>query len=100
VPIDFGVIETDGDRVVGFREKPALDYTVSMGVYGLSRATLASFAPGAPLGFDGLVLHLLEAGARVDAFTFDGYWLDIGRPEDYDEASADFPQLRDRLLGP
>lgn len=99
VPVDFGVLETDGDRVVAFREKPTLDYTVSMGVYAITRSTLAGFAPGEPLGFDGLVLHLLEAGARIDAYLFDGYWLDIGRPEDYDQATADYPRLRHRLLG-
>ena len=99
VPIDFGVLETDGDRVVAFREKPALDYTVSMGVYGITRSTLAGFVAGQPLGFDDLVLHLLETGARIDAYPFDGYWLDIGRPEDYDQASADVPRLQQVLLG-
>jgi NDP-mannose synthase len=99
VPIEFGVLETDGDRVVAFREKPSLDYTVSMGVYGMSRSTLAGFEAGRPLGFDDLVLHLLEAGARIDAYPFDGYWLDIGRPEDYEQAVADYPGLRQALLG-
>ena len=99
VPIDFGVLETDDDRVVAFREKPTLDYTVSMGVYGVARSTLDDFIAGEPLGFDELVLHLLERGARIDAYPFDGYWLDIGRPEDYDQANADYPRLRHVLLG-
>jgi len=99
VPIDFGVLETDGNRVVAFREKPTLDYVVSMGIYAISRATLAGFTPGQPLGFDDLVLHLLETGDRIDAYLCDGYWLDIGRPEDYDQATADYPRLRQTLLG-
>jgi mannose-1-phosphate guanylyltransferase len=99
VPIDFGVLETDDGRVVAFREKPTLDYTVSMGVNGISRSILEGLSPGSPLGFDDLVLHLLETGARIDAYPFDGYWLDIGRPEDYDQANADFPRLRQVLLG-
>ncbi len=99
VPIDFGVLETDADRVVAFREKPTLDYTVSMGVYAVSRSTFAAFRPGQPLGFDDLVLHLLAQAARIDAYPFEGYWLDIGRPDDYDQANADFPRLRQALLG-
>jgi mannose-1-phosphate guanylyltransferase len=99
VPIDFGVLETDADRVVAFREKPTLDYTVSMGVYAVSRSTFAAFTPGQPLGFDDLVLHLLAEGARIEAFPFEGYWLDIGRPDDYDQANADYPRLRQALLG-
>lgn len=99
VPIDFGVLELDGERVVGFDEKPTLHYVVSMGVYALSRDTLSPFTPGAPLGFDDLVLHLLRTGAPVRAHASDGYWLDIGRPEDYDQANADFLLMRKTLLG-
>jgi NDP-mannose synthase len=98
VQVDFGVLETDSDRVVGFTEKPTLEYTVSMGVYALSRATLERYTPGHPIGFDGLMRDLLADGERPAAFPFDGYWLDIGRPEDYERANADWPMLRPRLL--
>jgi len=98
VDIDFGVLDVEAGRVVGFHEKPTLDYAVSMGVYGLSRSTLESYTAGEPLGFDELVQHLLAAGAVVASFPFDGYWLDIGRPEDYDQANADFPAIRSTLL--
>ena len=98
VLIDFGVLEVAAERVVGFAEKPVLDYRVSMGVYGLSRATLAAYPVGEPLGFDRLVLDLLASGRQPASFQFEGYWLDIGRPEDYDRANEEFPRLRDRLL--
>jgi len=98
VAIAFGVLDLDSGRVAGFHEKPTLDYSVSMGVYGLSRSTLADYAAGTPLGFDELVHHLIAAGARIASFPFGGYWLDIGRPEDYDKANADFPRIRSTLL--
>jgi NDP-sugar pyrophosphorylase family protein len=98
VHVDFGVLETDGERVIGFSEKPLLEYTVSMGVYALSRTTLDRYPPGRPIGFDGLMRDLLAAGEQPAAFPFDGYWLDIGRPEDYERANADWPTLRARLL--
>jgi NDP-sugar pyrophosphorylase family protein len=98
VDVDFGVLEVDGVDVIGFREKPTLDYAVSMGVYGLSRATLATYPAGEPFGFDDLVLDLLRRGLRPRSYRFDGYWLDIGRPQDYDQANADFDQVRARLL--
>lgn len=62
VRIDFGVLTTDASKVVGFTEKPSLDYRVSMGVYGLTRATLDGYTAGLPLGFDELVLDLLGSG--------------------------------------
>lgn len=98
VNVDFGVLEEEGDRVVGFKEKPRLEYSVSMGVYGLSRSTLAAYPAGESLGFDQLVLDLLEAGTNPASYAFPGYWLDIGRPEDYDQANLEFSRMRDRLL--
>lgn len=98
VQIDFGVLSTDDGRVVAFTEKPSMDYRVSMGVYGVSRGTLRRYTPGLPLGFDEVVLDLLAAGEAPRAFDFDGYWLDIGRPDDYDRANAEFSSRRGLLL--
>ncbi|MEU9980606.1 nucleotidyltransferase family protein [Streptomyces sp. NPDC050856] len=98
VDIDFGVLTTDASRVVAFTEKPTLDYRVSMGVYGLSRSTLDGYTPGLPLGFDELVLDLLAAERPPHAYDFDGYWLDIGRPDDYDRANAEFTVRKSLLL--
>jgi len=98
VDVDFGVLEVSGNEVVGFREKPTLDYSVSMGVYGLSRATLTAYPPGRPLGFDELVLDLLASGRRPRSYPFGGFWLDVGRPEDYERANRDFGDLRSTLL--
>lgn len=98
VNVDFGVLDVEGVRVKGFHEKPILSYSVSMGVYAVSRQTLAGYPGGQPLGFDQLVLDLLAAGRPPASYAFDGYWLDIGRPEDYDQANQEFAALRSRLL--
>ncbi|MCP9963377.1 sugar phosphate nucleotidyltransferase [Streptomyces somaliensis] len=98
VRIDFGVLTTQASRVVAFTEKPSIDYRVSMGVYGVSRAALDGYTPGMPLGFDELVLDLLAAEHPPHAYEFEGYWLDIGRPDDYDRANAEFTSRRSLLL--
>ncbi|MGA4838990.1 nucleotidyltransferase family protein [Streptomyces sp. G45] len=98
VHIDFGVLTTEDRRVVAFTEKPSVDYRVSMGVYGVSRATLAPYTAGLPLGFDELVIDLLKSHNPPHAYEFDGYWLDIGRPDDYDRANAEFTSHRALLL--
>lgn len=103
VKIDFGVLDVHDETVptspvVGFREKPTHHYKVSMGVYGMSRETLRDYQPGMPFGFDDLVLDLLEKRTPPASRHFDGYWLDIGRPDDYDRANAEFDELRTILL--
>lgn len=98
VHVDYGALEVDGDRITAFQEKPVLPFRVSMGVYALSRRTLVGYPAGQHLGFDDLMRDLLAAGSRPASFPHDGYWLDIGRPEDYERANLEFEERRDALL--
>ncbi len=98
VKIDFGTLEAVAGQIVKFTEKPTLSYNVSMGIYGMSRKTLARYPKNVPFGFDDLVLDLLARGQQPNVYEFDGYWLDIGRPEDYDEANRTFEKVRPLLL--
>jgi len=98
VKIDFGVLSVEADRLVGFTEKPTYNYRVSMGVYGMSRSTLDPYPAGLPFGFDQLVLDLLDREEFPASYEFDGFWLDIGRPDDYDEANRTFADLEKILL--
>lgn len=90
VNIDFGVLRYDNSRCIrAFEEKPTLPYDVSMGVYILNRRCLDFVPAGCAFGFDQLVLALLEAGEPIRAFPHDGKWLDLGRPEDYEQANRE-----------
>ncbi|QFZ18352.1 nucleotidyltransferase family protein [Saccharothrix syringae] len=98
VRIDFGTLEAVDGRIVEFVEKPVLSYGASMGVYAMARKTLAPYPRNVPFGLDELVLDLLARGEEPAAYEFDGYWLDIGRPDDYDEANRCFDRFRSTLL--
>jgi NDP-sugar pyrophosphorylase family protein len=98
--VDFGVVETDErGRVVDYVEKPSHEYLVSMGVYAFSPGVLAHIAPGEYLDFPDLVLRLLSAGAFVRSVPFGGYWLDIGRHDDFARAQEEFAKRRTEFLG-
>jgi NDP-sugar pyrophosphorylase family protein len=98
--VDFGVLEPSPDgHLSGFREKPRLTYEVSMGVYMCSRAVLERIPAGRSYGFDHLMLELIRAGKPARLVRHGGYWLDIGRPDDYAQAIDDFERLRPGLLG-
>ncbi|HEX9321846.1 MAG TPA: sugar phosphate nucleotidyltransferase [Xanthobacteraceae bacterium] len=94
--LDFGVLGVEGERLVSFREKPTLTQTVSMGIYGVSRRALDFIPDRGPFGFDDLMHKMLAAGQRIDIHHHAGYWLDIGRPEDYEQASQEFAGKFDR----
>ncbi len=98
--IDFGVLKYNGDRnrITGFVEKPIEHFSVSMGVYAFSRRIMDFVPEGVPFGFDHLMLKLIAEHQDVRAHPFDGYWLDIGRPDDYDRANTEFREIIGRLL--
>lgn len=85
--VDFGVLDIGNDKMLtGFREKPVYKYSVSMGVYVLSRKVLDVIPDDTAYGFDELMLELIKRETPASVRVFDGYWLDIGRPEDYEIA--------------
>ena len=102
VEVSLGVMKFDDSddpaRLTGFIEKPTYHYEVSMGVYCFSNVVLDHVTPDMPLDFPDLVGSLLAQKRSVRGHRFDGYWMDIGRHEDYQEAVEEFEQFRSRLL--
>ena len=99
VKIDLGVIETDTNGyVANYIEKPTYHYSVSMGVYIFEPEILKHIKPNQRLDLPELVLGLMKDGHKVNTYAFDGYWLDIGRHDDYEQAIETFDQKRDEFL--
>ena len=99
VNIDLGVLELSDGRVVGYREKPSLPYDVSMGIYLYSPRALEWIHSGEYLDFPDLILRMIAAGQRVTAYQTDCLWLDIGRHDDYEQATETFERNREAFLG-
>jgi NDP-sugar pyrophosphorylase family protein len=98
---DYGVLHANAkSHLVGFEEKPVSRYLVSMGLYMVSKSILKFIPPGRKYGFDELMLDLLAKGEKVHVHTHKGYWLDIGRPDDYMKAIDDFETGRSSFLLP
>lgn len=98
--IDYGVLIPDGSgHLREFNEKPRVSYEVSMGVYMVSHLALAHIPAERNYGFDTLMLDLIAAKKPARVKRFGGYWLDIGRPEDYARAIDEFESLKPRFLG-
>ena len=99
VNINLGVIQCNsGDEITGYIEKPSLDYMVSMGIYVFERAVLDYIQPNIYLDFPDLVLKLIASGKKVYGYQFDGYWQDLGNPEDYAQAQQDFAGMQSQFL--
>jgi NDP-sugar pyrophosphorylase family protein len=97
VELELGVIESDGERIVGYREKPKLDYEVSMGIYVYDERALAHLPADGPCQFPELVQRLLDADEPVASFRSDAEWFDIGTPGQHQRAVEAFEQSPDRF---
>ena len=97
--VDYGVLDTDErDCLVGFREKPTLDYEVSMGIYMVSKKSIDYIPQNTFYGFDHLMIDLIKNKEKPKVYKFDGYWLDIGRPDDYSQAVDEFNEMRTKFI--
>jgi NDP-sugar pyrophosphorylase family protein len=104
VRTEYGIIHLDGEagetaRVTGYEEKPEIPYIVSMGVYVAEPAVLDYVARDSYLDVPDLVIRLLENRERVGSFLYEGYWLDIGRHEDYERAILEYQEVEQHLFG-
>lgn len=97
--IDYGVLRVDDyQHLIGFCEKPVVVHNVSMGIYMVSRKALEVIPDGRAYGFDHLMLDLLASKRKIVVWPFEGYWLDIGRPDDYVQAIEEFETMKSRFI--
>jgi NDP-sugar pyrophosphorylase family protein len=99
VKIDFGVIQ-DGENntIKDYIEKPEYTFGVSMGIYAFNREVLDYIPEDSYFDFPHLIKALIKQNIPVHFHDHDGFWLDIGRPEDYETATAQFDELKTKIL--
>ena len=91
---DFGVLKFDSKNYLNnFKEKPTMKYDVSMGIYCASKEILHYIPYNESYGFDNLMLDLMKSNKPPLIKRHNGYWLDIGRPDDYEKACNDIYKI-------
>ncbi len=99
VDVDFGVIQRNNeDHMVRYIEKPTLSYTVSMGIYVFEPEILNFIPKGKKFDFPDLMQLLLEKDEKVSIYNSTDFWLDIGRPDDYQKAVEEFEKNKEKFL--
>ena len=90
--IDFGTLETKKNKVIRFVEKPTLNFNVSMGVYCLNKSALNNLKKNKFMNFDIFIKNNIKK--KIYAYNHKGFWLDIGRVDDYEYANQNFSTLK------
>jgi len=98
-PSQFGIVGLDeSGRIVRFKEKPqtkeeTFSNLVNAGIYVLSPEALRMVPQGEPYDFSKqLFPRILESGKRMQGVKIDGFWMDVGRPQDLLKASQTLGQ--------
>ena len=98
--ISLGVLECNGDsEIMNFIEKPEREYLASMGIYLFEPEVFNYIPKNVPFGFDDLMRAFLFKKVPVYSYVDGGYWLDIGRQEDFRKAQDEFAKNPEKILG-
>ena len=82
----FGVVEIQGVEIVNYEEKPVVRNYINAGVYVLDSSTLQYIERSTPTDMPGVFSVLSSNGKRTIAYPLHEEWLDIGRPDDFEQA--------------
>jgi NDP-sugar pyrophosphorylase family protein/mRNA-degrading endonuclease RelE of RelBE toxin-antitoxin system len=93
VSIPYAVLETQMGEVKSFKEKPIYTYFSNGGVYLMKKEMLNFLPKNNFYNATDLMEELIHKCHKVISVPFNGYWLDIGRHEDYEKAQVDIKKL-------
>lgn len=88
VPLPYGVIDLDGDRITGIREKPVLRMPVATGMYALTLPSVLPYLPEGRADMPQLV-EALAARGEVRAEITEAFWTDVADLADYERIEVD-----------
>lgn len=86
--IDFGILNDNKGNLITYTEKPSLKYKVSMGIYCIRKDIIKKIPPNKKYDIPSLIKLCLSNSIEVKIYNHNGYWYDLGRPEDFDIANS------------
>jgi dTDP-glucose pyrophosphorylase len=88
--VPYGVVDIEDTRVLGLREKPAIDWFVNAGIYAASPEAIDLLPTElTEVNMTDIIDSALTRDARVGSFPIREFWLDIGQLADYERAHSD-----------
>jgi NDP-sugar pyrophosphorylase family protein len=100
IKLEFGVIESTAEgKLEGYREKPTQYFDFGMGVNIINREVVSKYIKKDEyLDIPDLMMRLKFEGNSVYCYREDCFWLDIGRPNDYEMATEIFEARKKEFL--
>lgn len=95
VDVPYAVMEVNEDNVVrSLKEKPRYTYYSNAGIYILKKELLGLIPRGEFFDITDLMDKLLTLNMKLITYPINGYWLDIGKHEDFKKAQEDIKHIK------
>jgi dTDP-glucose pyrophosphorylase len=93
VNVPYAIMELQNEFVLNLKEKPNFTYYSNGGIYIFKKKLLALIPENSYFTAIDFMEKILESGLKIKSFAHNGYWLDIGKQEDYQRAKSDILKL-------
>lgn len=93
VDVPYAVMETSNNHVLSFKEKPTYTYYSNAGIYLIKKELLEMIPKEKHYNSTDLMEAVIEKGLKLISYPMRSYWLDIGKPEDFEKAQSDIGYL-------
>jgi len=94
VNIPYAVLEMINGKVKSFKEKPTYTYYSNGGIYLMKKEILKRIPKKTFYNATDLMEDLLKNDFKVISYPFLGYWLDVGKHEDFEKAQNDINHIK------
>lgn len=94
VNVPYAVLETYNGTVKSFKEKPTYTYYSNGGIYLVKKEALKFIPKNSFFNATDLMEELIRNDLKVVSFPFSGYWLDVGKHEDFQKAQIDIKNIK------
>lgn len=88
--VPYGVVHTEGATIQSIIEKPTHQFYVNAGIYVLNPEVLKIIPSGEFFDMPQLFEKLIQSHKKTCSFPIREYWMDIGRPNDFEQANSDY----------
>ncbi|MDX2481473.1 MAG: nucleotidyltransferase family protein [Desulfuromusa sp.] len=93
--IPYGVVKTEGATIQEISEKPTQNFFVNAGIYVLSPSALKLIPENSFFDMPQLFQNLIDEKRKACSFPITDYWMDIGQPNDFDQANSEYDEIFD-----
>lgn len=93
INMPFAVLETAENRVLAFAEKPEYTFYTNAGIYLIRKELLSRIPANAMYHATDLMQDILDKKEKLTQYSIHGFWMDIGRKEDYQRAQQEIKHM-------